>query len=196
MPLSSSPVPHETVESTADSYEDFCERLYPKLFATARRSIRHVEDAEDVVQEVLLALWNNWGKIRKHEAWLFGTLRKRILLYFRTKKRSRLQYMDSLEVPMALQGTENASHGLHRDINMRVDLRRILPEALEELREEQRDILIARDVLGMTGREVAERSVCRYQASSIGTLLSRARSAVERRLAAGGITSIEAALNY
>ena len=78
--------------------------VLPALSARLRRSFRGVlysygipaDDGEDLVQTTLLLAVAKWNDIRDPEAWLLGTLRKRCILYWRTR-RSHMEYTRPIE---------------------------------------------------------------------------------------------------
>src|SRR4029077_14948113 len=76
------------------SIEELLEELRPKirrLFANYR--VPHT-DAEDLLQEALLATFLNWSEIRSKQGWLLVTLRHKCSVYWRAKRYGRVQAVD------------------------------------------------------------------------------------------------------
>ena len=86
---------HDDPASSSVAFEQFLKTMGPKmkrLLATYRVP---VEDAEDVLQQALLALIYQWETIRDPEGWLLGTLRRHCLMYWRTHRRRLYSAVDS-----------------------------------------------------------------------------------------------------
>src|SRR5436305_14477886 len=74
--------------------EELLRELKPKirrLFANYR--VPHT-DAEDILQDALLATFLNWGEIRCKQGWLLVTLRHKCSVYWREKRYGRVQAVD------------------------------------------------------------------------------------------------------
>ena len=82
---------HPEVEA---SLELFLERTRPRLKSLFARYRIPPEDTEDILQQGLLALIYQWQNIRDPEAWLFGTLRNRCLIYWRERRRKLYDSVD------------------------------------------------------------------------------------------------------
>src|SRR5258706_16245592 len=78
-----SPVPTEN----ADSFEDFLKAVEPKLKRLLAYHRIPSEDAEDILQQSLLALLYQWERVQVPERWLFGTVRRHCLMYWRATRR-------------------------------------------------------------------------------------------------------------
>src|SRR5258706_461682 len=74
-----SPAPTEN----ADSFEDFLKAVEPKLKRLLAYHRIPSEDAEDILQQSLLALLYQWERVQVPERWLFGTVRRHCLMYWR-----------------------------------------------------------------------------------------------------------------
>ncbi|MBE0508402.1 MAG: sigma-70 family RNA polymerase sigma factor [Marinospirillum sp.] len=90
-------MPGKLAEPT--TYQQRLERLRPRLLAFARLQLRFDDQAEDAVQEALLAALNKLDSFdgrSQFETWVFGILRYKILDIFRYQKR-RASWMLSEE---------------------------------------------------------------------------------------------------
>src|SRR5258708_39930402 len=78
--------------SESRSIDDVLADVYQGLRRPIGRVLQRyripVEDAEDLIQTVLLLAVSKWSAIRDPEAWLIGTLQNRCILYWR----GRLQF--------------------------------------------------------------------------------------------------------
>jgi RNA polymerase sigma factor (sigma-70 family) len=137
------------------------------------------EDAEDVVQQTLLALLYQWEKVRDPECWVLGTLKRHCLMYWRTQRRRLYSAVDAailewLSEPVAPE-------------QERADLLCDLENLIERLPPRCRSLLKLRFRLGYEPPEVAAR--LGYRVSSIGKITTRCLAALSRELMAAGITA-------
>lgn len=79
----------------AESFEDFLTAVEPKLKRLLAVYRIPADDAEDVLQQALLALLYQWDRVRDPESWLFGTVKRHCLMYWRTHKRRIYLAVDS-----------------------------------------------------------------------------------------------------
>ena len=84
----------EPTENAA-SFEDFLKAVEPKLKRLLAIYRIPSDDAEDVLQQALLALLYQWERVRDPESWLFGTVRRHCLMYWRTHRRRIYSAVDS-----------------------------------------------------------------------------------------------------
>lgn len=154
----------ESEEAKVDlDLKSFLDDMQPRLRGTLSQFRIPVEDAEDVVQQAMLALVYQWGDIRDPEAWLIGTVRNKCLLYWRERRRKVYSSVDSLLLDW-LSDTKGPAQ-------TRVELACDLTVLIAKLPERCREILRLRYALGFSPTEVADR--LGYQPSSISKVTSR-----------------------
>ena len=134
---------------------------YP-LLSFARRYVRNESDAEDLVIDAFVRLYQNRRKLRKKTnlpAWLFTTLTNLCLNHLRWQKRhpsvggSETGTGPRLEDEPAAPWTEDSTHpGDAMEHDERV---RALREEIDQLPHEQKTILILHHYEKMSLREVA-----------------------------------------
>jgi RNA polymerase sigma-70 factor (ECF subfamily) len=161
--------------------EALLERYQERVFGFGLRMCGDSEDAKDVLQDTLLAAARTVGKFRGDSSvstWLYTIARS-----FCIKKRRRGKYAPAeetsldrvtLALPSALPGPD--------ELAARGEVKRGLATALEALDASSREILILRDIEGLTAREVAD--VTGASVDAIKSRLHRARATVRERLAA------------
>ena len=161
----------------AVSLDEFLVKIEPRLQKILAGYHIPSDDAEDVLQQTLLALLYQWDRVRDPEFWVVGTLRRHCLMYWRTHRRQIYSAVDStilewLSEPMAppQAGTE-----------LRCDLESLIGR----LPSRCRSLLQLRFRLGYEPSEVAER--LGYRASSIGKITNRCLAALSRELLAAGM---------
>jgi RNA polymerase sigma factor (sigma-70 family) len=162
---------------TEDSLEVFLTRVRPRVKALFIRHQIPPQDTEDILQQALLALVYHRDSIRDPEAWLFGTLRNKCMLYWREQRRKLYEAVDAtaldiLAKPLTPDQEEE-------------DLRRDLTNLIGLLPERCRSILLLRYRQGYNPAELAE--ILGYSQGSISKISNRCLAALTRRLVASGL---------
>lgn len=135
------------------------------MFSFAYYSLRTREDAEDVLQDVFIRLWQHWRRIDhdKMGAWLMRTTRNAVVDHVRKRKSSRQHITDELieaEAPdVALPETDA--------------FRERLEIAIRDLPDPFRSIIIMRDVQGMSYLEIGH--ILELSQSQVKVYLHRGR---------------------
>jgi RNA polymerase sigma-70 factor, ECF subfamily len=174
----------EAVRSgSSQALEALLERHEARLYRFARRLCRHREDAEDVLQESLLAAARGLGGFRGASSigtWLYAIARS-----FCIKKRRRSVFapvevsLDS-EVSLAARGV--ADPGRRPDEVLEASrLEAALERAIAALDRPYREVLLLRDVEGLSAAEVAR--VTGLSVPAVKTRLHRARGRLREALA-------------
>ncbi|HEV2854204.1 MAG TPA: sigma-70 family RNA polymerase sigma factor [Thermoanaerobaculia bacterium] len=154
------------------SLEGFLGKIRPRLKVLFAHYKIPAQDTEDILQQALLALLYQRQTIRDPEAWLFGTLRNKCLLYWREQRRKLYDNVDAAVLECMAQPTAPAQEG--------ADLRRDLENALELLPERCRSLLSLRYRQGYEPPELAER--LGYSPASISKITTRCLAALTRQL--------------
>jgi RNA polymerase sigma-70 factor, ECF subfamily len=174
----------EAVRSgSREALEALLVRHEARLYRFARRLCRHREDAEDVLQESLLAAARGLGGFRGASS--IGTWLYTIARSFCIKKRRRSVFAP-VEVSLETQAS-SAARGLV-DPARRPDeelsasrLEAALEQAIAALDRPYREVLLLRDVEGLSAAEVAE--VTGLSVPAVKTRLHRARGRLREALA-------------
>lgn len=161
--------------------DHFLRRMEPRLKRLLGTYRIPPDDAEDVLQQALLALLYQWDRVRDPECWLVGTLKRHCLMYWRNQRRQIYSAVDTtllewLSEPVA-PDQETA--------NLRSDLESLLGR----LPSRCRSLLQLRFWMGFEPSEVARRTG--YRLSSIGKITNRCIAALSRELLAAGLTADE-----
>ncbi|HEY4572887.1 MAG TPA: sigma-70 family RNA polymerase sigma factor [Thermoanaerobaculia bacterium] len=169
------PTPEPT--ETVTTFEDFLKAVEPRLKRLLTQHHIPSDDAEDVLQQALLALLYRWEQVRDPESWLFGTVRRHCLMYWRTYRRRIYSAVDStllelLSAPLAPS-------------QERTDLICDLESLIDRLPRRCQSVLRLRFRLGYESTEVAQ--MLGYRESSIGKITNRCLAALSRELLASGL---------
>jgi RNA polymerase sigma-70 factor (ECF subfamily) len=164
------------------------------------RILGSVQDAEDMVQETLLAAWRGLGQYEERDAlraWLYRIATNRCVNALRDRRRRPREaaglsfalpeptrrgepvwlepYPDAL-----LEGLEESAPGPEARYETKEAVTLAFITALQRLPPRQRAVLVLRDVLGFRAAEVAE--MLESSEVSVNSALQRARAALETRL--------------
>ena len=163
--------------------ESLLERHQAAVYRFGMKMCGESEDAKDVLQETLFAAARTLPEFRGASSvstWLYTIARSFCLKKRRTSKFAP-QRIESLEsqaesakqVPDARRGPEEDAAGRQ--------LKVVLDAAIAELEPMYREVLVLRDVEGLSAQEVAE--VMGLSVEAVKSRLHRARVAVRERVA-------------
>jgi len=143
------------------------------------------EDIQDAQQEVLLALYRGLRGFRGRAAfrtWLYRFVMNRGIDHLRriTRARARDERLIAQTDPGADPGKTDPAQGVLLE-----ERRREIAAALQELRREQRVLLVMREVEGMEVRDMAQ--ALGIPAGTVKSRLHRSRSALAEILRRRGI---------
>lgn len=166
----------------ADALTTLVERLSGPVWRFGQSFCRHPEDAEDVQQEVMTALVRGLDQFEGRSslstwAWMVARNACRRL---RRRKAGEPEHLDSLD------GDANGSgaYGTRADDPLhaieRAELGETLAAALRALPDGQRDVLLLRDVEGLSAARVAK--LLGLTERAVKSRLHRARLAVRRMM--------------
>ncbi|MEU5811682.1 sigma-70 family RNA polymerase sigma factor [Streptomyces sp. NPDC047718] len=142
------------------------------------------QDAEDAAQEALIILYRKIGMLRASGAlasWMFRIVRNECL-----RRARSLLHRGPADEPdgMGIPGGDDALGGgtarsAEDDVLMRLEAERVAA-AVSALPDDQRQVLVMRDIQGLPGRTVADR--LGLSTAAMKSRLHRARSAVREAL--------------
>nr|WP_095597152.1 sigma-70 family RNA polymerase sigma factor [Actibacterium pelagium] len=141
----------------------------PRLKAMAIRGGARSDQAEDIVQEVMLSIWNKADQFDPHRAqvsaWVYRIARNRQVDVFRKESRPLPEALKCEEPPEEDAGQILA---LEQEVNQ-------LKSALERLKPDQRE-MIEKAYLG----ELSHSEISRESGVALGTIKSRIRLGLDR----------------
>jgi RNA polymerase sigma-70 factor (ECF subfamily) len=159
------------------NFSDFQRQVYPlknKLFRFARRLLEQTEEAEDVVQDVFIRLWNKREKLAEYrsvEALAMVTAKNICLDRIRVKKYP----VENIDNHRAF--LENMPDETKTDHS---DLLFMVTQAIKQLPGPQQIIVHLRDVEGYEFDEIAE--ITGMNENAVRVALSRARKKIRELL--------------
>jgi RNA polymerase sigma-70 factor (ECF subfamily) len=167
------------------------------------RIVGSAQDAEDLLQETLLAAWRGLEQFEGRasiRAWLYRIATNRALDALRASQRRPEELQRMTEVPeptrraepiwlqpypdVLLEDIPDQAPGPEARYETKEAIALAFIAGLQHLPPQQRTVLVLRDVLGLRAGEVAE--MLETSEPSVNSLLRRARAAFETRLPATG----------
>ena len=166
-----------------DALETLLERYQPKVLRFGLRMCRDFADAEDVVQETLLAAARGLRTFRggaSLSTWLYTIARSYCI-----KKRRRSKFAPKYEASLDDEAKQEARRipapeRSPEQSAMDNELQGALAEAIDSLEPMYKEVLLLRDMEGLTAPEVAQ--VVDASVSAVKSRLHRARGAVREAL--------------
>jgi RNA polymerase sigma-70 factor (ECF subfamily) len=187
-----------------DAFRELVEPYRMELQLHCYRILGSLQDAEDLVQETLLAAWRGIEAFEERASlrnWLYRIATNRSLNALRDRKRRPQEVPPTAEPPkptrmiepiwlepypeLLLEGLPDASPGPEARYAIRESVGLAFLTTLQNLPPRQRAALILSDVLGYQRAEVAE--MLESSENAIKGALQRARAAIDDRLPADGV---------
>jgi RNA polymerase sigma-70 factor (ECF subfamily) len=171
-----------------DAFDHFVETFRSKIFQYSLLTCGQREDAEEVAQETLLKVFENFDQLREPErvrSWVFRIAKNACLM-----KRRRSVFAPSQEFSLDEYPPEESDGRAGRQIPddnelpdarvLRGELRDALQQAIAGLPDIYRSVILLRDIEELSTEETAQ--VLDLSADVVKTRLHRARMAVREKL--------------
>jgi RNA polymerase sigma-70 factor (ECF subfamily) len=142
-----------------------------KLFRLAKNFLRNREEAEDLLQDVLLKLWTNKQDLDTYqsvEALALTTTRNLCLDRLKARKHRRTADIDGREI--------DSGYATPDQLTEAADSESLLQRLLDALPEQQRYVLHLREVEGYSYEEMEE--LTGLSVNNLRVILSRARKSM------------------
>jgi len=154
--------------------------LLPHLAAAynlARWLTRNDHDAEDLVQEAYLRAFKSFDGFRGGDGrgWILAIVRNTCYTWLQQNRSQDLADVFDEEVHTVEDSSQNPEAALLQDVGSQ-----LLREALEKLPVEFREILVLRELEGMSYREIADLAV--IPVGTVMSRLARGREHLQRQL--------------
>lgn len=173
-----------------EAFDRFVEHFRARIFHYSWLMCRQREDAEEVAQETLLKVFENFDDLRQPERvrpWVFQIARNACLMKRRKSvfAPSRELSLDEFLPAINQEGDRGRLEiadwsSLPDDRLLQSELKRVLDEAIRELPENYRQVILLRDVEQLSTAETAQ--VLDLSEDVVKTRLHRARLAVRQKL--------------
>lgn len=163
------------------AWETFVLQFQSRLFALAYSYVGDREEARDLAQEIFIRLFETrrkWAQGEEFLPWLFKVARNRSVDYLR---RRRVRVPPSTVDADAIASLADPAPGAEA-MAVESDRRHLLRAALKHLSAISREILVLRDVQGLSVHHVA--TVLGVPAGTVKSRASRARVELTQRMLA------------
>lgn len=174
----------------AEAFDRFVEVFRSKVFQYALMMCGHREDAEEVAQDTLFKVFESFDQLREPErvrAWVFRIARnacymkRRKSVFAPTQELSLDDFLPQSQQDGGYRKLEIADwSALPDDQVLRSELRDVIHQAIQELPEIYRAVILLRDVEELSTDETAQ--VLEINPDAVKTRLHRARLAVRQKL--------------
>ena len=184
-----------------DAFRELTDPYRRELQVHLYRIVGSTQDAEDLLQETLLAAWRGLEQFEQRASvrtWLYRIATNRSLDALRASRRTEDPRMTQMPEPtrwsepiwlepypdVLLEGIPDEAPGPEARYETKEAIALAFIVGLQHLPPQQRAVLVLRDVLGYRAAEVAE--MLETSEASVNSLLRRARAAFESRLPVAG----------
>jgi RNA polymerase sigma-70 factor, ECF subfamily len=171
------------------AFDQFVDIYRVKLFQYSYLMCGHYEDAEEVAQEALIKVFENFHQLRDAErlkGWVFRIARNACLM-----KRRKSVFAPTVELSLDELRPDHAHDGevkleipdvgeLPESALLKNELRQVIDKAIRELPEMYRSVMLLRDVEDLTTEETAR--VLDLTTDAVKSRLHRARLQIRKRL--------------
>ena len=164
-------------EGDADALEKLLRRHEPQIYKFGIRMCRNPEDAEDIMQDTMLAIARTVRRFQGRSSlstWLFKIARS-----FCIKKRRKGKFEPEEEHVVDSQIPDHRRDP--EEILAAKEIEDVFTQAIRELDPKYREVFLLRDVEGLSAPEVSQ--IVGIPVDTVKTRLHRARAAVRDKVA-------------
>lgn len=167
---------------TRATFDELLRTQRDRVYSYALYVLQNREDAEDVVQESFIRVWEHCAaqENRARVAFLNRTAHNLCIDTIRRRRRARLRIVDSAAGEVAAIAVPRTVADDPELKLLNEDRRRVLLDALAALPAEDRSFVVLHYFQGLTFREIAE--TCGGQTSTVKVRVHRARGKLRNAL--------------
>ncbi len=168
-----------TAQGNLEAFDELSMRYQNSAKNKALSIVRDFQAAEDIAQEALIKAYKALAELQdpnKFQAWMLTIVQHTALDYVRARRENKsLETMrdQGFEAPRDTRGLQ-----IEKMENREEDVK--ILEALGELREDYREIIVLKHVEKLSYKDIADR--LDMSVSAVGEKLSRVRKLLDRRL--------------
>jgi len=153
-----------------------------RLLNFIKSKVSDKNDAEDILQDVFIQLWQGYQTIESIEkitAWMFRVARNKIVDLYRKKKPESFSKIENArnsedDAPMFLAEILVDNSGNPDDVYTRELIWESIEDVLAEMPKSQRDVFVWHELEGLSFKDMEKKT-----GNTLNTLLSRKRYAVQ-----------------
>jgi RNA polymerase sigma-70 factor (ECF subfamily) len=166
-----------------DSFEELISNYQLNAYNIAFRMLGNQEDAKDCTQDALIKVYKSIGKFKGNSSfstWLYRIVTNTCKDFIRKKK--EVLYLDN-----DIKGEEGNIKRELRDegdtpetVLEKSELKEVVTQAISELNEDHREVIVLRDINGYSYDEIAEILNCSH--GTVKSRINRGRKALKEVL--------------
>lgn len=163
------------------AFERFVEHFRSKIFHYSWMMCGRPDDAEEVAQETLLKVFQNFEQLREPErvrAWIFRIAKNACLMQRRKSVFAPDHELSVEDLPPSSEAADSTR--LPDDQLLRAEERAVLDRVITELPPPYRSVVLLRDIEEFSTEETAQ--ILDLTADAVKTRLHRARQAMRQKL--------------
>jgi RNA polymerase sigma-70 factor (ECF subfamily) len=180
----------ELMTGSEGAFDRFVESFRARVFQYSLMMCGHREDAEEVAQDTLFKVFENFDQLREPERirpWVFRIAKNACLM-----KRRKSVFAPTQELSLDELMPAGDHHSGERRIEiadwsalpvdqvLRSELKQVMTDAIQELPEIYRSVVLLRDMEELSTEETAE--ILEVSADVVKTRLHRARLSIRQKL--------------
>jgi RNA polymerase sigma-70 factor (ECF subfamily) len=168
------------------AFNDLVLAYRKRILGTIARLIGHPEDVDDVGQEVFLRLYFSLDQLRSAEVfepWLYRLTANAAYDYLRKRRRRMESRMSDLSEQQVMLADATAGEKVDRDEGHRKRIRESVQSLLEGVSEDDRVLLMLKEVEGLSLKELGK--IYHVKENALKVRLFRARQRVLKAFTAG-----------
>lgn len=167
-----------------DSFVAIVQRYTEKVHNLSMRLTRNQEDAEEVLQDVFVTVYNKIHSFEGKSAfssWLYRVTANTAFMKLRSRKNKETVSLEDVEPTVKNSlASRDSINGDETYLTIRHELREVLQGAINKLPHEYKTIFILRDVDGLSNQEVG--GLLNMSVPAIKSRLHRARLLLRKKL--------------
>ena len=175
-------------ERDESAFRELVEQYGDRVYNMTYRMLGSAEEAEDLAQEVFITVFKSIDSFRgesKFSTWLYritaNHCKNRIKYLARRHDRSKSEFDEALDPQTAAAAIAVPRGAVRPDVQLQgVELEQTLQELIAELDEEQRVLVVLRDIEELSYEEIVE--ITGLPEGTVKSRLHRARLALRARL--------------
>lgn len=177
-----------------ESFREIINKYKKLVYNHSRSFLRNDQEAEDVSQEIFISIFNNLKKFRgdsKFSTWVYRITVNMCKNKLKQMKRQRAQISDDVfeneygELEQKLNNIKEKEEKEPDNLFARESLKSAILKRVDELTEEQKSVIMLRDVDGLSYEEVS--LVMKLSVSAVKSKLFRARENLREKLEKDGV---------
>jgi RNA polymerase sigma-70 factor (ECF subfamily) len=181
----------KTINGDTSAFGGLVEKYSSFVYRTVFFDLRCREDAEDISQEVFIKAYKSLASFRydsEFSTWLFRICKNTVYDHLRKQTRTKtlsVYDMGDGEDDKEFEFADTDGEYQPEKAYISKETSRLVNDAISELSEEHRDVIILRDIEEKSYSEIAD--ILSIEEGTVKSRLSRARASLKKKLSAKAI---------